>query len=836
MPKTPKFFRLAIFFLLVSKFATAINGFEKIKCKSRPESEKIEQPSIKMDVLVITNSEKKKLPVKLGACIADRFAETVYSSENAKFSEIFILDTANSKTSTILLRVLQDPTYNFVGVISGPLDENHHYLVQTCLDRKLPVISFDRFCDFRNCDNGNENSEAMARIYLQFFELYNWRKIAVIAQESVSNDEMLLAKQIVASSNNRPNSKNMTDLILLPENVTTDLAESMSLILAEKDIDFRIFVVILEASSSENGNFIEKLFKKHTTDTPWAVFGTIKNQNQILASSKNWSHVSCKNNVFFISPCESPDFAKLNISKQDFLELLHFYLGDIQEISDDTICNSGLVFEALWALQAAAVGAVRNFDLKNELDIIDLRSKIATFLQSVKKDDHGQVYGQMHVDNNTLSNSTFYIEILQLENGSVRTQQVLNSQSDQIDPSKIHFIDDQVPISVSDEYTKIKFEPLEIIAISSASLGVLVCLFFVAVTIYYRKKQSVTSLSPNLNILCAFGSFIGFSAIIVLFGYNRTLDETYLSDGHRDQTLGCWSFFLALKLNFVLITGALIAKQFRVHKLFNCTLEIRSAPINLSDKWLIASVLLISLLSLILFGLLGWFLVETNSEIIRVSSTTNHYLHLCEMGNQLTYSLIEASFDYCLLAVALYFSWKTRQVKIDVFNDSQKIGHLIVTLTALHSLIFINAAFLNSGKSGHITFGLSLKTIIFNWIALAQLYMFPVFRLLQNPDWVPETSTVPLSVDKNANVQKYMDDVSRLRNVDDILKLYVRICEMWASLEKEKLVPAGNPEEFHDNYCDSIAEREPLLISAERENYRSVFTKRTEHSASTLTN
>lgn len=191
--------------------------------------------------------------------------------------------------------------------------------------------------------------------------------------------------------------------------------------------------------------------------------------------------------------------------------------------------------------------------------------------------------------------------------------------------------------------------------------GILACLVFLSLNLYYRRKRAVKLSSPRLNNVAVMGCVIVYSAVILLgldSGTLYTKDHfTRICMVRTSQVRRpCYSLnrfqvrVYLLSAGFSLAFGSMFAKTYRISKIFTCSSAAVVKDKLLRDKQLIMLIFALLLIDAVILSL--WVVIDPMKRnlynlSLEVSSRSRGVVHQPQVFQKLINSL-SSHFFFCL--------------------------------------------------------------------------------------------------------------------------------------------------------------------------------------------
>ncbi|CAO3594586.1 unnamed protein product [Absidia cylindrospora] len=215
-----------------------------------------------------------------------------------------------------------------------------------------------------------------------------------------------------------------------------------------------------------------------------------------------------------------------------------------------------------------------------------------------------------------------------------------------------------------------------------ACTGMILCVLTMVLIICYRHLKMVLVSSPIFLCLQLTGIFAAYVSVIL-----------YVNDV---TVAKCISRQLTLVIGFILVIASIIAKNYRIYRIFQNVFTLQAS--KLQSIYLLRIVVIFGVLALL--PLIIWFViypVEATSYMV----TVNTYCMLCSYPTSNKYvdwihlniaELVCAVICFILVAVASLLAWKTRKVN-SKWSESQQIGYVSYN-TGLAAIVAAPAFFL----------------------------------------------------------------------------------------------------------------------------------------------
>ncbi|XP_077992221.1 gamma-aminobutyric acid type B receptor subunit 2-like [Glandiceps talaboti] len=224
---------------------------------------------------------------------------------------------------------------------------------------------------------------------------------------------------------------------------------------------------------------------------------------------------------------------------------------------------------------------------------------------------------------------------------------------------------------------------------SLTTIEVLMAIGLIGMSIVYRNNRVMRISSAMVTIFIPIGCLF-LNLGVVLFGVDLSSVPLVMMPVICQVREGC--IWIGLSLGF----GALFAKTYRVHVIFNTALRKMKTVKNLEDGKLILFILLLVAVDVAI--LVARLVVDTTSlESFSLESSmdlskppleimTTQVAKLCSSEYQLYFFLAVLVYKSILFMFGTLLAWKTRSVEVSELNDSPYIA-LSVYLTVVTCII-----------------------------------------------------------------------------------------------------------------------------------------------------
>ncbi|XP_066923394.1 gamma-aminobutyric acid type B receptor subunit 2-like [Clytia hemisphaerica] len=255
------------------------------------------------------------------------------------------------------------------------------------------------------------------------------------------------------------------------------------------------------------------------------------------------------------------------------------------------------------------------------------------------------------------------------------------------------------------ESTKEYGETVLIIIWLFAGAGILLCLIFLTINIYYRQVDFIKLSSPNINNLICVGGIVTYISIF-LGGLDTTIVDV------EKVPLFCNISIVVLSVGFTLTFGSLFSKTWRIYRIFTKKNSIRSVVIRDTHLFGVVMVLL-----LIDFAMFVCFLAiapyHLQAQVIDEKLIPSEDIILKTIINRCTSDhqnwFLGAMFFYkgLLMLFGLFLAYETKNIKVESINDSKYIGFAVYNVSlfaTLGSIVFTSLYNTEHYRASYIVF------------------------------------------------------------------------------------------------------------------------------------
>ena len=837
-------FRVFLFTLLFLSIENSKKDLVELDCQNYISTSEIPRSSdsnekATFDILVITPPAPSYFAIDHQIpplCYAWASIQSAKPDMASKFDLNFFnyeIDSSDPVNFNYFGKLFKNGNYNFIGILGPDLDFLSNVLIQENTDSGLSFLSYSQKSDTLQdnvINNGNIFRVTVPFSYLNtvydtIFDIYNWQRGAIMYESSSP-----YLRDAFNALYNRFSAEG-TDIYqseIQPYSTTEELQQTTNAI-GPEGLDHRILILFLEDEAAAKAACA--LYSTGMSGANYVVFGlTFWNLELWESYGTNCSmeeFMLVLDYSFYISQSGyswnlTSIIEPINITRQRYLDDMTRLMRHENITSKwPHIYASGLVSDALWSLLSATQAAY------NQLDLQDYHRNRSTFLAQISSElkllsfegASGTVsFGSK--DNRT-SSGTYAIVYENIDSYLQETAK-LKLPGDMIE-NDIKFLDDVIP-NTDRELTTTNLRLLDLCVIVPALAGILFCLVSSTIYLIFHDKPAIKLLSPKINAMCGFGSVIAFTTISGHMIYNMNRKITIEGDKTSESSWGCVVYDVLLQTGFFVSFGCLVAKLYRVHRIFANIRVHKKVP---SDLRLLTIVFLATLVQ-IGFNLIANYFSPPIRAIIEVALSDhdpngingNDLFLVCQKPSG-SIKFLGYCLDGILILLAIYFSWTTRRVKVSLINESHKVGSMVITVLVLEALkILSNLSFQTDSASMGNYFTQTEVTIFVHWVIIGQVFFPGLVRLIRKPNWKPITTILPLNLNNKAEIRRCMEDVGNIHGLQHLLNLHVRTCEMWAEMKAKDEVSQYLNGSFRrrSNSTSNLLDERSLTRTTERIN------------------
>ncbi|KAL4206055.1 periplasmic binding protein-like I [Rhizopus microsporus] len=186
--------------------------------------------------------------------------------------------------------------------------------------------------------------------------------------------------------------------------------------------------------------------------------------------------------------------------------------------------------------------------------------------------------------------------------------------------------------------------PVSIALLSMSAFGTVIVLFSMIIVIFYRKREVFKASSPLFCVLELVGFLLTYVSVAFFLGYRSSFNCTMIP--------------ITFHLGYSLILGNLIAKNYRIYRIFNNIFITRTVVTD-------AQLLKVSgaIVTITVIILTAWFSSTTVSTVNKPVSRNAYYVDCAYDGSNVTIFVALLTLSESLqLCFATFLAFKTRSV------------------------------------------------------------------------------------------------------------------------------------------------------------------------------
>ncbi|XP_063729463.1 gamma-aminobutyric acid type B receptor subunit 2-like [Symsagittifera roscoffensis] len=792
--------------------------FTSIDCKSRDQEitteapKQTSEPLLTFDVLVVTPpapdyfSIENQIP---GLCMAlvtsrayrahPRFQVRLY---NYQIKSDALIDFALFNES------VHAEDRNFIGILGPDLDILSNVLISSNTANDLSFISYSQTSNsYRDYIRNNGNVfriavplEELAQAYGKIFEIYSWKRAAILYQSNslyIRQTTLALYDQLSTDAIDT----HVTNVHLYS---SVGGLGNATKILGPEGLDHRIFVLLLEEESA--ARVVCEFYRQGMYGKQYALFGLSFWDHHIWESFEtNCTYqelLEVLDYSFYIAMSglgwNDSGLIGPGIPRSVYHRTIQYTIrSEHPEDQMTHVYDSGLVSDALWSLLKSTDKALDSLESVQASSATESTTQAPPNEQALRIEISKQLKlvsfagasGPVSFDSSgkrTIRGTNGVI--FQRINGAIELA-VKFKIPETIIENNIQFEEGYIP-NTNREFTTTNLQVLDFLVIIPAFVGIVFCIVSATVYIVFRDKPAIKLISPKINVVCAIGSSISFSAILghMLWNMNRliTIDGSGSSEKY---SWGCIAYDVLLRFGYFVAFSCLVAKLYRVYKIFGNNKPRKKVP---TDLQLMIGILVASACQLIT-NTVANIINPPKRDILNVevaggdaySHVFSDYFLMCQRSKSWV-NFVGNVMDTTLLLSAIYFSWMTRKVKVTLINESHKISAMVVTVVVLETLRFLTKLSFNSNNSTMGSyFTETEETIFIHWVIIGQVFFPGMLRLIRKPNWKPTTSVLPMSLNTKADIKRCIEDVANINGLEHLLNLHVKTLEMWSEMKAQ---------------------------------------------------
>ncbi|PAA63463.1 hypothetical protein BOX15_Mlig033412g1 [Macrostomum lignano] len=359
-----------------------------------------------------------------------------------------------------------------------------------------------------------------------------------------------------------------------------------------------------------------------------------------------------------------------------YRQFLIEYPARLADARMKTIRGFDLRFDSVMSAALALNQTLQSWNYSDEMQLGNSSFK-AELMRNILKLDFIGLSGRVVFDNN--GDRTSVVMIYQLRNLSRHLVGTYDPIENVLNwTSKFWFAGGSPPVDAPELLTRqLQLSEAGTIALTSASsIGIAVSIATVAVNFHYRELRLIKMSSPLVNNVIGAGCLMCYASCIVMAVNSHWAVSTGL----------CWTQTALLTIGYSAAFGAMLAKTWRVHRIFT---NVKLRRVAIKDSHLFAVILLVLATDIVL--LIAWGIIDplTVKSVSLPSVETEDgtlirsTIDVCTCNNMTIWIATELGVKGFLLLFALFFAWETRTVQVEALNDSKKIGVCVYNTTVM---------------------------------------------------------------------------------------------------------------------------------------------------------
>ncbi|XP_066995150.2 gamma-aminobutyric acid type B receptor subunit 2 [Anabrus simplex] len=339
----------------------------------------------------------------------------------------------------------------------------------------------------------------------------------------------------------------------------------------------------------------------------------------------------------------------------------------------------GYTYDGVWAVALAIQHVAHRIrHMHKNQTVVDFRYRDPfwedLFLEALKNTSFEGVTGPVRFYDNERKAS---ILLKQFQNGSEVKVGEFNGVTEQLDLTRGHTIRWNGPYPPKDrtlqifEHSHVNITIYSLLA-STASIGIVMAITFLAINITYRNQRYIKMSSPYLNNLIIIGCMLTYSSVIFL-GLDSTL--TSVESFPYICTARAWLLMAGFSLAF----GSMFSKTWRVHSIFT-DVKLNKKVIKDYQLFMVVGVLLVIDLAI----MTTW---QVTDPFYRETKQMEPYPHpssddiliipeneYCQSERMTIFVGSIYAYKGLLMIFGAFLAWETRHVSIPALNDSKYVG------------------------------------------------------------------------------------------------------------------------------------------------------------------
>ncbi|PAA63464.1 hypothetical protein BOX15_Mlig020444g1 [Macrostomum lignano] len=360
-----------------------------------------------------------------------------------------------------------------------------------------------------------------------------------------------------------------------------------------------------------------------------------------------------------------------------YRQFLIEYPARLADARMKTIRGFDLRFDSVMSAALALNQTLQSWNYSDEMQLGNSSFK-AELMKNILKLDFIGLSGRVVFDSN--GDRTSVVMIYQLRNLTRHLVGLYDPIANAANwtHANLWFAGGSPPVDAPELLTRqLQLSEAGTIALTSASsIGIAVSIATVAVNFHYRELRLIKMSSPLVNNVIGAGCLMCYASCIVMAVNSHWAVSTGL----------CWTQTALLTIGYSAAFGAMLAKTWRVHRIFT---NVKLRRVTIKDSHLFAVILLVLATDVAL--LVTWaifdpmtvqrfFLPAVETEAGTLLKTV---IDECTCNNMTIWIGVELGIKGLLLLFALFFAWETRTVQVEALNDSKKIGVCVYNTTVM---------------------------------------------------------------------------------------------------------------------------------------------------------
>ncbi|CAO3611813.1 unnamed protein product [Cunninghamella echinulata] len=256
--------------------------------------------------------------------------------------------------------------------------------------------------------------------------------------------------------------------------------------------------------------------------------------------------------------------------------------------------------------------------------------------------------------------------------------------------------------------------PISLGIISICSLGILLSIFTFIIVLAFRKNEIFRASSPLFCCLELIGIILTFAATI------ERIDQP--------TQLTCYLAPITFNLGFLLVLGNMIAKNYRIYRIFNNVFITRNV---ITDLQLVKSTSIVVVTAMVILTV-GLAVTQPRPTRVIVTSSTYYWECSTNSNYRLVFQVILSTYAAIMLCVATYLAYKTRLAgkQYSRYNECKQMGLSVYNI--LFSALIGYSALMNPLADFYVRFYMGTFSILwatfFTWAVLFVPKLYTFFR------------------------------------------------------------------------------------------------------------